>query len=71
MPIYGYSCKQCGRTFETLVRSDDVPACPGCGSADLAQQLSLIATPAKHGAEAPAGEGGAGACGMCCGLDCG
>jgi putative FmdB family regulatory protein len=70
MPIYGYSCKTCQRTFETLVRSGDVPACPSCGSEDLAQQLSLIAAPAKHGAEAPMCEGGSGSCGMCCGMGC-
>jgi putative FmdB family regulatory protein len=68
MPIYGYSCKKCGRTFQTLVRADEEPSCPACGSEDLAQQLSLIATPARHGAEAPVCEGGVGPCGSCCGM---
>jgi putative FmdB family regulatory protein len=70
MPIYGYSCKTCEHTFQTLVQSDDVPACPSCGSEDLAQQLSLIAAPAKHGADAPMCEGGHGSCGACCGMGC-
>jgi putative FmdB family regulatory protein len=68
MPIYGYSCQKCGRTFQTLVRSGETPACPSCGSEQLAQQLSLIATPAKQGTEAPMCEGGMGACGSCCGM---
>ena len=40
MPIYEYACHDCGREFETLVRSDTVPACPRCHSTqlDAAQQ---------------------------------
>lgn len=68
MPIYGFSCKKCSCEFETLVRSDDVPVCPDCGSRKLTQKLSLIAAPAKaNGADAPVCEGGGGSCGMCCG----
>jgi putative FmdB family regulatory protein len=71
MPIYGYTCKQCSRSFQTLVRSDEVPACPACGSENLLQELSLIAAPTKStAADAPACEGGSGSCGMCCGMNC-
>ena len=35
MPIYEYACQDCGREFETLVRSDTVPACPQCHSTQL------------------------------------
>ena len=52
MPIYGYTCKSCGESFQTLVRSGDEPDCPACGSAELERQLSLIADPAKGGADA-------------------
>lgn len=67
MPIYGYACRSCGDRFETLVRASETPACPSCGSVDLAQQLSLIAKPAKGGPAdaAPCGANGA-SCGMCC-----
>lgn len=43
MPIYEYRCRACARAFEALVRSGEVPACPGCASADLERQVSLFA----------------------------
>ncbi len=64
MPIYGYDCNACGHEFETLVRSSDTPVCPSCGSADLTKQLSLIASPAKGGAD-DAPDCRAGACASC------
>jgi putative FmdB family regulatory protein len=45
MPIFEYSCKACGREFETLVRAGSSPACPACASTDLERLLSL---PAVH-----------------------
>ena len=54
MPIYAYRCRDCGDEFETLVMSGETPVCGACASADLEQQLSLIASPAKGGEEAPA-----------------
>ncbi|MFD2181950.1 FmdB family zinc ribbon protein [Rhodoplanes azumiensis] len=72
MPLYGFACKGCGHMFQTLVRSSDVPECPACGSTALEQQLSLIASPQKGGADAePACAAGAGACGNCCGMGMG
>ena len=49
MPLYAYACADCAHEFETLVRSDDTPACPSCGSQRLERQLSLIAKPAPGG----------------------
>lgn len=49
MPLYAYRCASCNQKFETLVRSDETPECPACGSADLLRQLSLIAKPAPGG----------------------
>lgn len=69
MPLYAYACDACGHGFETLVRSDDVPECPSCGSVQLTRQLSLIAKPAPGGeaGEAPcASVGGPGGCGAGC-----
>jgi putative FmdB family regulatory protein len=43
MPIFEYSCKSCGREFETLVRTGDTPACPACASTELERLLSLAA----------------------------
>ncbi len=53
MPIYGFRCKKCDHSFQTLVRSGDESACPSCGGVELEQQLSLIASPSKGGNEAP------------------
>ncbi len=62
MPIYGYQCKQCGASFQTLVRSGEQPACPSWGAVDVAQHWALIAPPAGGGAPAaPAACANAGA----------
>ena len=62
MPIFEYGCRSCGREFESLVRSDTVPACPGCRSTDLEKKLSVFAT-AGSGPEAE--PVAAGACTTC------
>jgi putative FmdB family regulatory protein len=41
IPIYEYSCQDCGHTFEALVRGSDTPACPECKSSALERALSL------------------------------
>ncbi len=73
MPIYEYTCDDCGDHFEWLTRSGEEPTCPACGRKRLTKQLSL---PAGHVAGAnspscPAKESGS--CGMsdCCGKGCG
>lgn len=62
MPIYEYACRKCGHEFETLVRSDTVPECPGCRSTELEKKLSVFAT-AASGPEPQAAPGPCGACG--------
>lgn len=65
MPIFEYSCRNCGARFELLVRSADVPACPACGSEDLHKELSAFAVGGRpeQPAAAVAGPGGCGRCG--------
>ena len=68
MPLYGFACKNCHSSFETLVRGDDVPVCPSCGGKKLEQQLARIAKPAAGGpqdAPACAMESGGQPCGAC------
>jgi putative FmdB family regulatory protein len=71
MPIYAYRCRGCGKEFSTLVMSGETPVCEDCASADLEQQLSLIASLSKGGDAAMAGEGpcdmmgGCGCAGTC------
>ncbi|HWB84853.1 MAG TPA: zinc ribbon domain-containing protein [Bryobacteraceae bacterium] len=59
MPIYEYSCKDCGTKFEKLVRrasdSGEIE-CPSCGQKHLQQELSTFAAHAGNGsasADAP------------------
>jgi putative FmdB family regulatory protein len=63
MPIYEYACHDCGKQFETLVRSGTVPACPACGSVELEKQLSVFATTAVSESSGPAMAGPCGSCG--------
>ena len=41
IPIYEYSCQDCGHDFEALVRGEEQPSCPECKSASLERQFSL------------------------------
>jgi len=64
MPIYEYTCRDCGLPFETLVRASSVPACPSCHSQALDKRLSVPAalTSSASMPECPP-MGGCGACG--------
>ena len=70
MPLYEYACKKCNSEFELLIRSDEPPECPGCGSRKLEKLLSV---PAAHMASSsqlpvcsvsPPGGCGSPTCGM-------
>ena len=75
MPIFAYRCRACGEEFQTLVTAGETPACGICESADLEQQLSLIASPNKGGEASARGGGELAPCGAdvseCCGGACG
>lgn len=45
MPLYDYRCRDCGQTFELLVRNSITPACPACGGIHLEKQLSCPVPP--------------------------
>jgi len=48
MPIFEYSCKDCGTRFEKLVRrTGDEILCPSCGKDEVAQELSTFAAHAN------------------------
>ncbi len=47
MPLYEYACRDCGQSFEKMVRFSEVnlsPTCPTCGSVDTHKQISTFAT---------------------------
>ena len=43
MPLYEYSCRACGHSFEALIRSHETPSCPACTSSDLERLVSHFA----------------------------
>ncbi|MDH3424847.1 MAG: zinc ribbon domain-containing protein, partial [Gemmatimonadota bacterium] len=41
IPIYEYSCQDCGNDFEALIRGDAKAVCPECESQNLERAFSL------------------------------
>ena len=68
MPIYEYVCMSCESHFEELVRHDETPACPDCGSDKAKRQFSVFAA---HGTSKQPSFGGPSSGGGCCGGSCG
>ena len=72
MPIFDFSCRDCHKEFEVLLRSDEIPRCPSCAGEQIDKLLSLPAIPrgreASGGAceSLPIGRGpcGGGGCGL-------
>jgi putative FmdB family regulatory protein len=70
MPIYEYTCKDCGKSFEKLVRTmSDANGgrrggivCPECGSKNAARALSVFAA---QGSSKRADDGPPPICGRC------
>jgi putative FmdB family regulatory protein len=63
MPIFEYRCKECGHSFETLVRGRERARCPSCESFKLEKLLSTFA--AVSGTARVSEGSGPGACGSC------
>jgi putative FmdB family regulatory protein len=62
MPLYDFSCDDCGTRFERLVRSERDTAsvdCPECGGQRVSRELSLPAAPisSSHPLPTACGEG--------------
>ena len=67
MPLYEFHCGKCGKDSEVLVRSvnwEGTP-CPHCGSTKLNKKLSVFASAAGTGEDAPACTGQPRSCGLC------
>jgi putative FmdB family regulatory protein len=58
MPIYEYSCEDCGTRFEKLVRGTTEVLCPSCGESHLRQELSTFSARASSPSQAPQQMGG-------------
>ena len=68
MPIYEYTCSDCGHTFERLqlLQEGPVATCPECGSAAEKVMSASVAYIMK-GADNPGGGRWAQGGGSCCG----
>lgn len=66
MPIYEYSCRECGAEFEKLVGPQVTVACPSCASGRVIRRISLVGI--KTGSRAGSAPGGTP--GGCCGGGC-
>jgi putative FmdB family regulatory protein len=69
MPLFEYSCRDCGHRFEAFVTADRVPACPNCQSAELTKLLSSPGMVGASGGRSEAAlpmDGGCGAGGSAC-----
>jgi putative FmdB family regulatory protein len=44
MPLFEYTCRDCGHRFEALVMGGRAPACPKCSSPDLEKLYSTFGT---------------------------
>jgi putative FmdB family regulatory protein len=69
MPIYEYSCRECGVEFEKLVGSQTAVTCPSCAGGQVIRRISLVGI-RTGGVGASAGQAGAPQ-GGCCGGGCG
>jgi len=43
VPLFDFTCKTCGHSFEALVRSGETPRCPACQGSDLQRELATFA----------------------------
>ncbi len=52
MPLYDFACRDCGQSFEALIRSETELAdleCPQCAGKQVEKQLSVPARPVMAG----------------------
>jgi len=65
MPIYEYSCQDCGTEFEKFVRSITAkvePKCPQCGGTHTKKEWSVFGTSASNGGLGSLGTSAASSC---------
>lgn len=66
MPLYEYSCRECGHRFEVLQRMNEGSEgldCPRCGHPEVSKQFSTFAAAVAGGSTAGRGAAASGACG--------
>jgi putative FmdB family regulatory protein len=67
MPIYEYTCKECGHRFEILQRLGEGAeglACPKCDAENVEKQFSTFASSSSDGSSSFSTSGGCGSGGF-------
>lgn len=67
MPLYEYTCRDCGAKVEVLQRMGEGPealSCPDCGARKLEKQFSTFASTTSSGAGRATASAGCGAGGF-------
>ena len=67
MPIYEFSCPQCGVEFEKLVGPQAAVTCPACASGRVIRRISLVGVRTGGAQAGPAAASPGGCCGGGCG----
>ncbi|MDR1040562.1 MAG: zinc ribbon domain-containing protein [Deltaproteobacteria bacterium] len=78
MPIYEFTCRDCGKEFEELVLKDgEGGTCPSCGAAGAEKRMSRFRSKSGGGAldfdgygEVPPSAGSGSGCGGCTAASC-
>ncbi len=73
MPIYEYSCPECGKRFDArrAMKDADAPiACPACGADKSKRGLSLFYAASSGGGALKGAGGGGGGCASCSSTSC-
>lgn len=64
MPIYEYTCSDCGKTIEVLVMgAGDAPECSACAGKNLQRRLSVPAAYSGQSSDRIPGPGDTACCG--------
>ena len=53
MPLFKYSCEKCHKESEILIRGEESPICPHCGSKKLTKQLAAFSAQVAHRKQVP------------------
>ena len=68
MPLYDFECRECGQTFEELVRDQSrTVTCEHCGSGKVERKISSFRAAVTSSTPSPGGAGGGGCGSGSCG----
>lgn len=71
MPIYEFTCDDCGQEFEQLIASmGDKAPCPNCESKNVSRKFSTFAAHNQASGGSKCADGGCPMSGGCCGGAC-